>query len=352
MYVKYNCGHKETKQLIRSIFAEPYKKKKGICEVKMHCSDREKRKAEVWERACLLFRLQQIDLSRFERGNIIVKTSFQKRVLRDGSVKVYKYHYENIDIFGKGQIHLPVRGKKRHNSKDPRWRTRDGIRYRNDIEMRIKNAEKRLENAVSEYNSYKRSSETLETVENVMQLVRRAMGNKEKYERIRKEEAERRAYYKSFSEYEIDGLIVTDLGEEVRSKNECLFANKLQEMKIPYLYEMNIGGGVVPDFTLFIEDKVYFVELLGMMDKEGYRASQREKIRKYEEMNIFMGEQLVFIDVTMGYSAPIIKEIIRQLVSGKVAAEPICGYDRTKHDKILARKAALSSWTEEDGDEY
>ena len=66
--------------------------------MKVHYSDREKRKVEVWESACLLFRLQQIDLSRFERGNIIVKRSFQKRVLSDGSVKVYEYHYENIDI--------------------------------------------------------------------------------------------------------------------------------------------------------------------------------------------------------------------------------------------------------------
>ena len=155
--------------------------------MKVHYSDREKRKVEVWESACLLFRLQQIDLSRFERGNIIVKKSFQKRVLQDGRVKVYEYHYENIDIFGKGQIHLPVRGKKRHNPNDPRWRMRDGIRYRNDIEFRIKNATIKLEKAIQELNSYKKSTENLETIEDVMISVRRAMGNKEKYRRIQKE---------------------------------------------------------------------------------------------------------------------------------------------------------------------
>lgn len=309
--------------------------------MKIHCSDRAKRKAEVWECACLLFRLRQIDLSRFERGNIIVKKSFQKRVLKDGTVRIYEYHYENVDIFGKGQIHLPVRGKKRHNPKDPKWQVRDGIRYRNDIEFRTKNAEKRLQTAIQELNSYKKSTEKLETFENVMDLVQRAMGNKEKYQKIQNEEAQWRKRYGRISEYEVDGLIVTDLGEEVRSKNECLFANELQEMNIPYLYEMNIGGGVVPDFTLFIEDKVYFVELLGMMDKEDYRENQMEKIKKYDEMDIFVGDQLVLIDVTMGFNVPIIKGILTRIVAKKLPVKIVKGYDRTKHDKLKAKKEII-----------
>ncbi|MBR3934862.1 MAG: hypothetical protein IKJ68_13275 [Clostridia bacterium] len=320
--------------------------------MKIHCSDRGKRKAEVWECACLLFRLQQIDLSRFERGNIIVKKSFQKRILSDGSIKVYEYHYENIDIFGKGQIHLPVKGKKRHNPSDLRWRIRDGIRYRNDIEFRIKNATIKLDNAIQELNSYKKSTEVLETIETVMASVRRAMGNKEKYRKIQKEREERRYRNNGFSEYEIDGLIVTDLGEEVRSKNECLFANKLREMNIPYLYEMSLGGTVVPDFALFIDKEVYFVELLGMMEKDSYKAAQDEKIKKYESMNIFLGGQLIFIDVTMGFSTPIITKILQQIIEKGAPDKIVAGYNRTKHDEILAKKEAMTSWNEDDGDQY
>ena len=84
--------------------------------------------------------------------------------------------------------------------------------------------------------------------------------------------------------------------------NECLFANKLREMNIPYLYEMSVGGGVLPDFTLFIEDKVYFVELFGKLNDKVYREKQKEKIKKYEKM--------------------------------------ILGYSRCKYDKIEARKRA------------
>ena len=226
---------------------------------------------------------------------------------------------------------------------------RDGIRYRNDIEFRIKNATIKLEKAIQELNSYKKSTENLETIEDVMISVRRAMGNKEKYRRIQKEREEQRCRNKSFSEYEIDGLIVTDLGEEVRSKNECLFANKLREMNIPYLYEMSIGGGVVPDFTLFIEDKVYFVELLGMMEKDDYRAAQAEKIKKYEAMNIFLGGQLIFIDVTMGFSTPVVTKILQQIIARGAPDKIVAGYNRTKHDRILAQKAAASG-NEDDGD--
>lgn len=315
--------------------------------MKIHCSDREKRNAEVWDCACRLYYLQQIDLSRFEKGNIIIKTSFQKRVLRDGSIKIYEYHYENIDIFGKGQIHLPVRRKKRHDSGDVRWRMRDGIRYRNQIETEINNSVIRLENALKEFNSYKKSTEKLETLESVMNSVKKAMGNKEEYQKIKKREAR----WHSFC-YETNGLIVTDLGEEVRSKNECLFANKLREMNIPYLYEMSIGGAVIPDFTLFIDEKVYFVELFGMMDKSDYRESQQEKIKKYEEMNIFPGGQLVLIDVTMGFSMPVIKELLQRIISKGAPKEIVPGFNRTKHDKIVARQKALCSWDEDCGDEY
>ena len=98
---------------------------------------------------------------------------------------------------------------------------RDGIRYRNDIEFRIKNATIKLEKAIQELNSYKKSTENLETIEDVMISVRRAMGNKEKYRRIQKEREEQRCRNKSFSEYEIDGLIVTDWGRKSGQKTNA-----------------------------------------------------------------------------------------------------------------------------------
>ncbi|MBR3919105.1 MAG: hypothetical protein IKJ59_10270 [Clostridia bacterium] len=312
----------------------------GEKKMNVHCSDRQKKKTAVWKCGCVLYRLQQIDLSRFEKGNIIVKNLRQKRILSDGTVKIYNYHYENIDVFGKGQIHLPVKGKKRHNPNDSNWKIRDGIVYRNEIEQRINNATIRLDRAIKELNSYKKSTEKLETMTTVMDSVKRAMANRKEYEKIKKIEAEKHGSFSCGSIYEINGLIVTDLGEEVRSKNECLFANKLREMNIPYLYEMSIGGGVLPDFTLFVEDKVYFVELFGKLNDEEYREKQKEKIKKYEEMDIFTGGQLVLIDVTMGFSMPIIEGLLREIIENGAPEKMIAGYSRHKYDQIEARKRA------------
>ena len=303
----------------------------------MQFSDRKKIKTEVWKYGCILYRLQQIDLSKFEKGNIIVKHSNQKRILADGSERIYTYHYENIDVFGKGQFHLPVKGDKRHNPDDPKWKIRDGIMYRNEIERRIKNATEQLEDAVCELNSYKKSTERLETVADVLANVGKAMENWDKCEKDKREDAKRKNYgYGTM--YELDGLIVTDLGEEVRSKNECLFANKMREMGIPYLYEMSIGGGVLPDFTMFVDDKVYFVELLGKMNDEKYRENLQIKISKYEEMGIYMGGQLVMIDTTMGFSMPVIEKILDEIIEGRAPEKIVLGYNRKKHDLIAARK--------------
>ena len=306
-----------------------------------HCSERKKAKAEMWKSGCTLYSLQQIDLSHFEQGNIIVKKSQQKRVLANGEERIYSYHYENIDVFGKGQFHLPVKGKKRRDSNDPVWEIRDRIEYRKDIELRIKNATQQLDNAIAVVNSFKKSTEKLTTVESVMESVRKSMENKDSYVQIKRETEQNRRKSGYISFYEPNGLIVTDLGEEVRSKNECLFANKLKEMGIPYLYEMNVGGGVVPDFTIFLEDGVRFVELLGMMNDEKYREDQKVKIVKYEQMGIHLGSQLVLIDTTMGISMPEIERILLDIMENGAQQGIVTGYNRKKYDYIEARRMAF-----------
>ena len=145
--------------------------------------------------------------------------------------------------------------------------------------------------------------------------------------------------YVSF--YEPNGLIVTDLGEAVRAKNECLFANKLKVMGIPYLYEMNVGGGVVPDFTIFLEDGVRFVELLGMMNDEKYREDQEVKIVKYKQMGIRLGSQLVLIDTTMGISMPEIEKILLDITENGAPQGIVEGYNRKKYDYIETRRRAF-----------
>ena len=110
--------------------------------------------------------------------------------------------------------------------------------------------------------------------------------------------------------------LVTDLGERVRSKNECLFAGKLREMGIPYLYEMAVGEQR-PDFTIFIGEEMYFVELLGMMDRGDYREDLEERLERYKSMKIYPGERLVLIDMTEGVDMRYVEEVLRGLCIGK-----------------------------------
>ena len=104
-----------------------------------------------------------------------------------------------------------------------------------------------------------------------------------------------------------------------------MFANKLREMGIPYLYEVLLENEVAPDFTVFIGETVYFIELLGMMDRQDYRERLAEKLEIYKRMKILPGERLVLIDMTKGLDMRCLEKILRGLFVGEVSAEVLPG---------------------------
>lgn len=92
--------------------------------------------------------------------------------------------------------------------------------------------------------------------------------------------------------------LVTERGENVRSKSEMLIATKLDKLKIPYKYEKALYlegyGTVYPDFTIFIpkiNEEVY-LEHLGMMDDVMYVMRNIQKIQAYEKNGYYLGEKL------------------------------------------------------------
>ena len=111
----------------------------------------------------------------------------------------------------------------------------------------------------------------------------------------------------------------TDNGEFVRSKNECMFANKLKEMGIPYIYEVNLRNAARPDFTLFIGEEVIHIELLGMMNGEDYREDLEIKKYSYSEMKIHP----VYIDMTYGVDTKKLEAIILCIVNGRLKGETV-----------------------------
>lgn len=279
--------------------------------MRYHVSDKARRVAEAWKDACCLYCLLQIDLERFPKGNVIRKHSLQKRILHDGSERVYSYYYENVDVWGKGQFHLPL--KRRGDAKHKLWKLRGDVLYRQTVEARAAYLRKQLERRIKDLNLFRSSKEASGTLEELLRLAGCAIRQRERYAECR-ERAARRLAGKAGE----DVRLLTDLGESVRSKNECLFANKLREMGIPYVYELVLSNEVAPDFTVFIGEAVYYIELLGMMEQEEYRKRLREKLEIYRRMKILPGGRLILVDMTGGADTRRLEELLRRLLDGAV----------------------------------
>ena len=92
----------------------------------------------------------------------------------------------------------------------------------------------------------------------------------------------------------------TKKGELVRSRAECIIANALYDLHIPYRYEcilfLDDGSAVFPDFTILHPQtlEIYYLEFFGKMDDYGYAADNFNKIRRYANSEIFPHLIMIF----------------------------------------------------------
>ena len=284
-----------------------------------HVSDRGRRAAELWQAACALFNLLQIDLSGYPQGSVITKNSRQRRKLKSGDVKWYTYHYENIDVKGVGQFHLPVK-MKGISVDGGLWETRHKILYRNSTENRIRYLDSQIQDLIRNVNYSQSSTAAQVTYDSIMGLAGQAMRCRGMYDICRKRARKQLLESDKWKNFFDESMLrcTTNLGEPVRSKNECLFANKLTELGIPYVYEMILRNEVSPDFTVFINDRVIFIELLGMMDGDDYPQHLEDKIVKYYSLNIIPGKNLMLINMTGRIDMRCLEELILGLFGGAI----------------------------------
>ena len=94
-------------------------------------------------------------------------------------------------------------------------------------------------------------------------------------------------------------VLMTEKGEQVRSKSEKILADYFYRKKILYKYEKPLylkGYGIVyPDFTFLsakTEQEIYW-EHEGMMDNQEYARSAVRKIESYQKNGIYPGERLI-----------------------------------------------------------
>lgn len=152
--------------------------------MRYHESDRGKRASELWRDACCLYICCRSIWNDIQRGTSSGSHSVQKRVLRDGKEKTYTYYYENVDVWGEGQYHLPV--KRKWRPKERLWDLRCKVLYRKEIEERIETLRKRLANGIRAMNVYLGSKERTGTVEEVLRLAGEASGRRAQYQESRR----------------------------------------------------------------------------------------------------------------------------------------------------------------------
>jgi ATP-dependent exoDNAse (exonuclease V) alpha subunit len=91
-------------------------------------------------------------------------------------------------------------------------------------------------------------------------------------------------------------IYLTENGERVRSKSEVIIANQLKENEINYTYEETLTIGNInlhPDFTLIINNKIYYWEHLGLLSIEKYKANWERKKQTYASAGITEGNTLI-----------------------------------------------------------
>lgn len=108
------------------------------------------------------------------------------------------------------------------------------------------------------------------------------------------------SHISSANPFPIPNGILTNKGENVRSKSEKIIADKLNDMNIPYIYESPLTlpglGTIYPDFTVLnvsLRKTIYF-EHFGKMDDPEYLQKALRKIAAYNNSHRWFGDGLLY----------------------------------------------------------
>ena len=127
----------------------------------------------------------------------------------------------------------------------------------------------------------------------------------EKYESLREAEKLGIVTWSSAAAYDDEDGVnipvsesITDRGEIVRSKSECMIANMLNKNGIPYKYEKPLwlgGAQIYPDFTILdvSNRREIYLEHLGRLDSEDYLERTVRKLNRYASEGYHLGDRVL-----------------------------------------------------------
>ncbi|MGG1327147.1 RecQ family ATP-dependent DNA helicase [Bacillus tropicus] len=95
------------------------------------------------------------------------------------------------------------------------------------------------------------------------------------------------AQFLGVNKWDLNKIYATQKGERVRSKSEVIIANMLFASGIEYEYEKEIitsnGKKICPDFTLYKNDRIYYLEHVGMLHNQQYAERWLTKKNLYDQ---------------------------------------------------------------------
>lgn len=127
-----------------------------------------------------------------------------------------------------------------------------------------------------------------------------------------------------------------DYGFSVRSRGEMIVGNALKSLGLEAKYEPRLvlkgSKTKTPDysFPVYVIDRCFFVEFLGMTDNEEYIDDNAEKIRLYMRNGILPNRDLILISGTKSWIPA--QESIARVVASFINNAVLSAYNRQSYE--------------------
>ena len=229
------------------------------------------------------------DPANYPPGRLVCKT--MRRTYKQ-KTHVYQYFFLEVSVKRDGKF----RNRQTYIKKEKRDATIRRIRQRDRICRLLKEAEKTLRFWRAIMNKSQKLGK-----DRIAQIQQEAIAQGISGRQIARH---RRTSYQAHIQNQ-EFRVLSVCGELVRSKNEGITADLLYFAGIPYSYEaplqlLDHGCPRVlhPDFTLYLQQKTIYMEILGQMDQPEYAAHWLRRRTLYAQNGILLGKNLICFSCT------------------------------------------------------
>ncbi len=300
----------------------------------------------------------------YPKGRVIVKATKRTYHSKTMGIRTYINYYWYIDVDGK-QIYVGKQGARGGGITNARGSDDvhimlDMLIEKRDTECKISELEREIKEISEKLNLNKKTKETAITDDYAKMLgmfyaenaefalkTRKARRRKTNIARNGTDSELMSEFYnaKQAAFYLNGGKIIENGAKEsMRSRAELIVGDILQRLNIEYVYEYYVKEAAVScDFLMYICGRRYYLEVLGMMDRDDYRSRWAEKEAAYSRAGIEKGINLIVFDLSERdyIDAAWLTDVIAGVAAGKVPGVTVYGIKETKNVFQYRKRADL-----------